>query len=189
VPTTLAVPNGHRRAIEGFVRTLADLQKTHQVQEESLDELGTGAHQAVELRTTGQGREGIYEVGLGIAVEVPLAGEAGPPGEDGEGDDLAFGEGGLGAGSPSWRMGVAELIDRNVKCGEEGVHVNHEGSVPFPSGSGSKPTLKGGHLPLKFPTGISHQAFKRQGKGSEGRAYHSIAVYITIFLTNFGERR
>src|SRR5688572_33432889 len=57
-------------------------------------------------------------------------------------------------------MGVAELIDRNVKCGEEGVHVNHEESVPFPSGSGSKPTLKGGHLPLKFPTGNSHQAFK-----------------------------
>src|SRR5688572_29022389 len=56
-------------------------------------------------------------------------------------------------------MGVAELIDRNVKCGEEGVHVNHEESVPFPSGSGSKPTLKGGHLPLKFPTGNSHEAF------------------------------
>jgi len=49
VPTTLAIPDGHRRAMEGFVRTLADLQKTHQVQEESLGELGTGAHQAVEL--------------------------------------------------------------------------------------------------------------------------------------------
>jgi hypothetical protein len=121
VPTTLAVADGHRRAIEGFVRTLADLQKTHQVQEESLDELGTGAHQAVELRTTGQRREGIEQVGLGVAVEVPLAVEAGPAGEDGEGDDFAFGEGGLGAGSPFWRMGVAEVVNRNVKCGEEGV--------------------------------------------------------------------
>src|ERR687898_1158610 len=99
VPTALAVPDGHRRAIEGLVRTLADLQKAHQVQEESLDELGTGAHQAVELRATGQGREGIEQVGLGVAVEVPLAGEAGPPGEDGEGDDLALGEGGSRAGS------------------------------------------------------------------------------------------
>jgi hypothetical protein len=53
------------------------------MQEESLDELGTGAHQAVELRATGQGREGIEQVGLGVAVEVPLAGEAGPPGENG----------------------------------------------------------------------------------------------------------
>jgi hypothetical protein len=165
VPTTLAVPNGHRRAIEGFVRTLPALQKTHQVQEESLDELGTGAHQAVELRTSGQGREGLEQVGLGVAVEVPLAGEAGPAGEDGEGDDLALGEGGLGTGSPFWRMGVAEVVHRNVKCGEEGVYVNHEESVPFPTGWGSKPTLKGGHLPLKVPTDNSHQAFRGSSVG------------------------
>jgi hypothetical protein len=67
--------------MEGFVRTLADLQDTHQVQEESLDEPGTGAHQAVELRASGQGREGIEQVAVGVAVEVPLAGETGPPGE------------------------------------------------------------------------------------------------------------
>ena len=65
---------------------------------------------------------------LSVAVEVPLAGEAGPPGEEGEGDDLAFGEGGFGAGSLFWRMGVAEVVNRNVKCGEEGVHIDHERS-------------------------------------------------------------
>jgi hypothetical protein len=59
-------------------------------------------------------------------------------------------------------MGVAEVVNSDVKYGEEGVHIDHEESVPFPWGSGSKPTLKGGHLPLKFPTGNSHQAFKEQ---------------------------
>ena len=63
-----------------------------------------------------------------------------------------------------WRVGLAEVVERNVECSEEGVHIEHEGSVPFPSGSGGKPTLECGHLPLKFCTGNSHQAFKR-GRG------------------------
>ena len=108
------------------------------------------SHQAVELRTIGQGREGASEVACGVAVEVPLAAKAGPTGEDGEGEDLAFGEGRLGAGLPFWPMGVAEVVHHDVKCGKEGVHIDHKSSVPFPSGSGSKPTLVRGHLPLKF---------------------------------------
>jgi hypothetical protein len=60
-------------------------------------------------------------------------------------------------------VGLAEVVDRNVKCSEEGVHIEHEGSVPFPSGLGGKPTLECGHLPLKFRTGNSHQAFKGHG--------------------------
>jgi hypothetical protein len=139
------------------------------VHEESLDEPGTGApHQAVELRASGQGREGIEKVAVGVAVEVPLAGKTGPSGEDGEGDDLAFGEGGLGAGGLFWRMRVAKVVDHNVECGEEGVHIDHEESVPFPWGSVSKPTLACGHLPLKFPMGNSHQALKSR----ECRAHH-----------------
>src|SRR5829696_9191075 len=63
----------------------------------------------------------LWQMALGVAVEVSLAGESRPSGEDGQGDDLAFGEGGLGAGSLFWRMGVAEVVNRNVKCGEEGV--------------------------------------------------------------------
>src|SRR5215216_5603532 len=47
-------------------------------------------------------------------------------------------------------MGVAEVVDHNVQCGEEGVHIEHKSSVPFPWGSGSKPTLGCGHLPLKL---------------------------------------
>src|SRR5215208_8200657 len=57
-------------------------------------------------------------------------------------------------------MGVVEGVDHNVKCGQEGVHVEHEGSVPFPWGSGSRPTLERGHLPLKSSIDNSHQAFK-----------------------------
>jgi hypothetical protein len=59
---------------------------------------------------------------LSVAVEVSLAGESRPSGEDGEGDDLACGKGGLGAGtSLLGTMGLAEVIDDDVECGEEGV--------------------------------------------------------------------
>jgi hypothetical protein len=54
---------------------------------------------------------------------------------------------------------VAEVVDHDVECSEEGVHIEH-GSVPFPSGLVSKPTLVRGHLPLKFSVDNSHQAFK-----------------------------
>src|SRR5215212_5592866 len=62
-------------------------------------------------------------------------------------------------------MGVVEVVDHNVKCGQEGVHVEHEGSVPFPWGSGSRPTLERGHLPLKSSIDNSHQAFKASDRG------------------------
>lgn len=123
MPATLAVPDRHRRAIEGFVGVLPDLQKTRQVQEESLDELGTVALEAIEPRAAWRGGEGIEQVMLGVAVEVPLAGEPRPPGEDREGDDLALGKGCFGAGPLPlfWRLGLAEVVNRNVKCSEEGV--------------------------------------------------------------------
>src|SRR5829696_3692739 len=125
-----------------------------------LYELCARSHAAVELRAIRQGRECLSEVACGVAVEVPLAAKPGPTGEDGEGDDLAFGEGWLGAGLPSWPMGLGEVVHHDVKCGKEGVHIDHKSSVPFPSGSVSKPTLVYGHLPLKSSTGNSHQAFK-----------------------------
>jgi hypothetical protein len=59
---------------------------------------------------------------LGVAVEVSLAGESRPAGEDREGDDLALRKGGLGAGaSLLGTVGLAEVIDDDVECGEEGV--------------------------------------------------------------------
>src|SRR3989337_2147636 len=68
-----------------------------------------------------------------------------------------------GAGPPLGRTGLAEIVHDDVECGEEGVHVEHEESVPFPSGSVlGKPTLIRGHLPLKFLTANSPQAFKGQ---------------------------
>jgi hypothetical protein len=54
-----------------------------------LDEAQAVAHQSVELRAVGQRREGTDQTGACIAVEVPLACEACPSGEDGEGYDLA----------------------------------------------------------------------------------------------------
>src|SRR5215213_4093273 len=107
------------------------------------------AHEPVELRAIGQGGESTSQTALGVAVEVSLASESRPAGEDREGDDLALGKGGLGAGaSLLGAVGAAEVINDDVECGEEGVHIEH-GSVPFPTGSGGKPTLVRGHLPLK----------------------------------------
>src|SRR5829696_10462366 len=103
---------------------------------------------------------------LGVAIEVLFAGESRPPAEDREGDDLATTERGIRTGSaPFGLMRVAKFIDDDVKCGEEGVHVEHEQSVPFPSGLVSKPTLVRGHLPLKSSMDNSHQAFKHQLEG------------------------
>jgi hypothetical protein len=92
-----------------------------QMQGHLLYELCARSHQAVELRAIRQGREGASEMARGVAVEIPLAAKPGPTGEDGEGYDLAFGKGRLGAGLPFWPMGVAEVVHHDVKCGKEGV--------------------------------------------------------------------
>jgi hypothetical protein len=89
--------------------------------------------------------------------------EAAPSGEDSKGYDLAETEGPIRSGSLLLRRAeVAEVIHHDVECGEEGVHIEHEESGPFPSGSVGKPTLVRGHLPLKFRPDNSHQAFKKQ---------------------------
>ena len=54
---------------------------------------------------------------LGVAVEVPLAGESVLTGKDGQGDELALGEGCFGAGVLVWRIELAEVVDQSVGCG------------------------------------------------------------------------
>jgi hypothetical protein len=85
----LGVPYGHRRAVQGLVRTLRSLQQSYKMQDESLDEVDVRAYQAVELRTLGQGGEGIEQFGVGVAIEVPLAVETAPTSKDGQGKHLA----------------------------------------------------------------------------------------------------
>ena len=82
-----------------------------------------GAHQPIKLRAgfAGQGGEGILQPSLGVAVEVPLARETAPASEEGQGNHLALGEGGLRAGPLFWWTGVAEVVCDNVEYGEEGV--------------------------------------------------------------------
>jgi arylsulfatase A-like enzyme len=55
---------------------------------------------------------------------------------------------------------LAEIIHDDVEYGEEGVHIEHKSSAPFPSGVVGKPTLTCGRLPLKSSPCNSHQAFK-----------------------------
>jgi hypothetical protein len=132
------------------------------MRDESFQEVHVGAHQPIELRALGQGGEGISQPSLSVAVEIPLARETAPAGEEGQGNHLVLGKGGLWARPRFWRMGLAEVVCDNVECNEEGVHLEHEESVPFPSGSGGKPTLANGHLPLKSSPDNSHQAFKTE---------------------------
>ncbi len=88
-----------------------------------LDESHLGAHQPIELRALGQGGKSVLlQVARCVAIKVPLAAEATPPGEDREGDHLAGVERRIGPGKPLFlRAGVAEVVHRDVECGEEGV--------------------------------------------------------------------
>src|SRR5829696_6774796 len=140
---------------------LAALHDLRQMQGYLLDGVRIEAHEPVELRAVGQSGECPSEMTLGVTVEVSLTGKSRPSGEDSQGDDLAFREGGLGARALLFgQMRVAEVIDDDIECGEEGVHVEHEESVPFPLGLVSKPTLRFGHLPLKSSPCNSHHTFK-----------------------------
>src|SRR5215204_4714850 len=137
------------------------LQHHSQLHGDLLDVLGIESHETVELGTVWESRECCSQMDLSVAVEVPLAGEPRPPSEDGQGDDFALGEGGWRSGA-SLLGGVrlAEVIHDDVEYGEEGVHIEHVESAPFPSGLVGKPTLIRGHLPLKSSPCNSHQAFK-----------------------------
>lgn len=128
VPAVLGVADGHSRGIDGPVGAPLGPHRARQVQGDLLDEARATTHQAVELGAVGQGGESVEEVLGGVAVEVPLASEAPPAGEEGQGDDLALGEGRLGPGTrPLRREGVAEVVDDDVECSEEGVRVERGG--------------------------------------------------------------
>src|SRR5215217_3530120 len=115
-----------------------------------------------------------YAAGVaGKRILDPFAGESAPAGEDSEGDELALAEGGFRTRTLFRRLGLAKVVNHDIKCGEEGVHIDHEELVPFPSGSGSRPTLERGCLPLKFRADNSHQAFNSclsVGVESSGRS-------------------
>ena len=68
------------------------------------------------------------------------------------------------------------------------VHVDHESSVPFPSGLVGKPTLVGGHLSLKSSTGNSHQAFKRSKLERNIRTFR-LWLGEAVFAQPRGNRR
>ena len=80
------------------------------------DEMEVVAHTAIELRAVGQGGEGITQTAARIAVEIPFACKAGPPGEDSEGDDLAGTQGCIGAGKFFLWAGLAEVVSDDVEC-------------------------------------------------------------------------
>jgi hypothetical protein len=119
-------------------------------------------HEAIELRAIGQSGEGAPQASVSVAMEIPLACESGEAGEDGEGYDLARTKGGVWSwASLLFGSGLVEVVHDSVECGEEGVHVDHEESVAFPSGSVlGKPTLERGHLQFNLMLLNSHQAFK-----------------------------
>src|SRR5918993_1148061 len=160
--TALGIPDGHRRTIECLVGMIPILQHLPQLHGDLLDDLRIEAHETVELGAAWQCRECSSQMTISVAIEVPFAVEAAPAGEDSEGDDLALAEGGFRTRTFFRWLGLAKVVNHDIKCGEEGVHIEHE-LVPFPKGSGSRPTLECGCLPLKFRADNSHQAFKAGG--------------------------
>jgi hypothetical protein len=62
---------------------------------------------------------------ISVAVEVPFAGESAPAGEDSEGDDLPLAEGGFRTRTLFRRLGLAKVVNHDIKRGEEGVHIDH----------------------------------------------------------------
>src|SRR3712207_2584126 len=121
--SSLCVPNWHGRAVQGFVRTSLSLHRLRQVQGYLLDEIEMVAHRAVELRAVGQSREDITQMAHRVAVEIPLACETAPAGEDGQGHHLAWAQGRLRSrtGMLSLGLRLAEIVHHDVKYGEEGV--------------------------------------------------------------------
>ncbi len=119
--SALCIPDGHSRAIQSFVRTSLGLHRVCQVQGCLLDEMEVVAHTEIERRVVGQGGEGIAQTAARVAVEIPFACEAEPPGEDGDGDDLAGTQGCIGTGMFFLWAGLAEVVHHDVECGEEGV--------------------------------------------------------------------
>jgi hypothetical protein len=181
-----AVPEDGNPHAYGYARDkqVLGLHHVRQMQSYLLDETQAAAHRAIELRAVGQGGEGIVQAAARVAVEISFAGEARPAGEDSEGGDLAGAQGRIGAWPLFFsRAGLVKVVDCNVEYGEEGVHIEHEGSVPFPWGLGGKPTLECGHLPLKFRTANSHQAFERveQLRIKTCQSSQILSVYLGVF--------
>jgi hypothetical protein len=61
MPSTLTVSDRHSRAIQSFVRRLSGVQQNDQVHDESFDELGVVAHEAVELGAIWQGGKSVAQ--------------------------------------------------------------------------------------------------------------------------------
>src|SRR5690606_34185338 len=111
--------------------------------------------QAVVLAAVGQGREVGAQVALGIAIEVLLTGELHPLPEDGQRQHLAAAQRGRGAGAVGLRgqVGLAEGVDQDIDCNQEGVHIHRvllswetdESYLPY--GSGHLPVSRGHSMP------------------------------------------
>src|SRR5215211_1469835 len=117
----LGVPAGHRRTIECLVGMSPILQHLPQLHGDLLDGLRIEAHETVELGAVWQCGECSSHMIISVAVEVPFAGESAPAGEDSEGDDFALAEGGFRTRTLFRRLGLAKVVNHDIKCGEEGV--------------------------------------------------------------------
>ena len=120
------VPCGNAGTVQGFVEALASLQQPGQVPEESRQGLVAAPGQPVELAAPRQGGESWPQAASGVTVEVPLAAEACPLAEDGQGNHLALSQEGHGAGR-AVVLGLAfeKVISHHIQYREEGVRIKH----------------------------------------------------------------
>src|SRR5215217_8153924 len=118
--TALCILDGHRRTIECLVGMSPILQHLPQLHGDLLDGLRIEAHETIELGAAWQCRECSSQMTISVAVEVPFAVEAAPAGEDSEGDDLALAEGGFRTRTLCRWLGLAKVVNHDIKCSEEG---------------------------------------------------------------------
>ena len=106
---------------------MAPLEQLYQMPEEGDHGGVVPPHEAVELAPMGQRWKRRTQMLAGVAVEVPLTAEAFPLTEKCQGDHLTLGQGGPGAWDTLWsQLAFAEIIGHHVKCGQEGVGVDHQ---------------------------------------------------------------
>ena len=93
---SLGIPGGHSRTIQSFVGAILCLHHIYQMQEEGNDGLVMVAQQPIKLAPIGQGGKGSKQSMFSVAVETSLTPKAAPLAEDGEGNHLTTGQGGVG---------------------------------------------------------------------------------------------
>lgn len=122
------VAHGHSRRIEDFIEAMGFWERIRQRDAYLGYHAGEVLLMTVELASVWQVWERPAQPTLGVAVKVSLAGKLRLLSKEGQGDHLATGETGLGAGMNRiiQPTRLAQIIDSDIQCDQEGFDIDHE---------------------------------------------------------------